>query len=672
MRCVSASSSDVDTFTSLCNGLHVASALSSRTECVAALSAVLAVLRDTPDFTAAVMLAAGQCAPVHHGVVGGVGKAAMLEAAELALGVPAAVLAAKARDVGDLGTAVKAEVGARGEVLRQGPPPQCRDVVKLLVDLGSEGGSGSAVRRQEAVAAMMKSLQSDVAAQFFVRLVMGSGLRTGLGVKSVLAALAHAVDRHPRLVDTPDELEALYRSLADGTVADPEWAAKATPAPRQTVDAVQRLYAQHPDLAALVPSLVAGGVDLAAKECVLTLGVPALAMLAVAAKSPADVAAAFRRRGPFTLEHKYDGERVQVHGSADGATTVFTRTGEDATYKFRDGAAAVRAAAGPGVSSFVMEGEAVPVDAATGAILPFHALSTRGRVWAGPYQEGGDTDDFDAAAAGGLLAPLQDTDAPVCVFAFDLLHLNGTNVMDQPLQERRSLLRHAFAVTPSAFEFVKFVDVDVEADADADDVTSFVADATMAAVDAGYEGVMAKPLTGTASQYVPGSRTKAWLKLKSDADGVLGGDTVDAVPIGAWWGRGRRAGVFGSFLMACRDDATGTFQSVCKLGTGFSDADLQAATAELEPVDVKPEQYQVSSALKPDVWFPPTLVWEVKATEATVSPVHSAAAGLVQHGGKGVGLRFPRFHRRRPDKRVDDATSSDAVAALLNNKAGKQ
>jgi len=191
------------------------------------------------------------------------------------------------------------------------------------------------------------------------------------------------------------------------------------------------------------------------------------------------------------------------------------------------------------------------------------------------------------------------------------------------------------------------------------------------AVSRGCEGLMVKGLNEN-SVYEPGTRSFNWLKLKkdylsSDFASRLLPDTLDLVPIGAFFGSGKRKGLFGSFLLACFDKENSEFQTVCKLGTGFSDQFLKTQTESLKKILLKDPLPNFRYKVKPDVWLNPQIVWEVQAADLSISPTHTSAWGTVVKD-KGISLRFPRFLKERPDKSIHDLTSSEEIFSFYQSQ----
>jgi DNA ligase-1 len=248
----------------------------------------------------------------------------------------------------------------------------------------------------------------------------------------------------------------------------------------------------------------------------------------------------------------------------------------------------------------------------------------------------------------------------VALYAFDCLYLNGVPLLREPMVKRREALYSAFQEVPGEFFFVT-----EKTSRDIDELQGFLDES----IKDNTEGLIVKTLDAT---YEPSKRSLNWLKLKKDyMEGC--GDSLDLVPIGAWLGRGKRTGVYGAYLLACYDEENEEYQTICKIGTGFSEEQLVELADGMNPhtIDGPRTYYKVADSLKPDVWFEPKQVWEVKAADLSISPVHRAAAGLVDPV-KGIALRFPRFLRRREDKEPEMATSAEQVADFYNAQANKQ
>jgi len=369
----------------------------------------------------------------------------------------------------------------------------------------------------------------------------------------------------------------------------------------------------------------------------------------------------------FFMHLRCQGERGQVHMLPDGKAKVFSRNLLDTTEKFPEVPLFVKEAASSDVESCVCDVEVVAWDVAKEKVseeniscklsislqhthpeffypfqklVPFQVLSTRKKT-----EESAET------------AKVQ-----VIVQAFDLMYLNGESLLGRPLHERRDLLHKHFSVVPGKFTFA--VSLDHKEDGD----TTVIEEFLDAAVKGQCEGLMVKTLDDNAN-YEPSRRSLNWLKLKKDyLEGL--GDSVDLVPIGAYHGKGKRTGVYGAYLMACYDPDTEEFQSVCKLGTGFSDEDLKSHAANLNKhiIPSKTSQYNTSDQYDCDVWFDCVQVWEVKAADLSQSSTHRGAVGKTEEEGRGIALRFPRFERIREDKRPDMATTSDQILDMYYNQ----
>ena len=177
---------------------------------------------------------------------------------------------------------------------------------------------------------------------------------------------------------------------------------------------------------------------------------------------------------------------------------------------------------------------------------------------------------------------------------------------------------------------------------------------------------MAKSLAdGTG--YRAGARGFWWIKYKREYTQGLG-DSIDGVIVGALAGRGRRAGNFGAFLLATYNPSRDRFESFCKVGTGFDDAQLAELTRRLKPLELDQRPSAVDTEVAPDRWVTPRLVLEVRGAELSLSPLHKAAFGEVRPG-TGFALRFPRFTGRiREDKGPTEATTSHELLEMYRSQ----
>lgn len=304
------------------------------------------------------------------------------------------------------------------------------------------------------------------------------------------------------------------------------------------------------------------------------------------------IAAQLEDHGEVAVEYKYDGSRFQFH-KVGAVSRIYSRKLEEVTGSLPDIARLLVDATDHDV---ILDGEAVAVR--DGKPMPFQYVIRRFRR----------KHEVDAMMEQIELVPR----------VFDILYLDGESLMDRPLSERREILEEVLGahVAPQ----FRVTDV-AAAEAIYDE-----------ALGLGHEGVMVKVLD---SPYTPGVRGRLWVKVKP------GVETLDLVVVGAEWGEGRRAGTFGSFLLAVQDQ--GRLLSVGKVATGINDETL----AELYTLF----KDRVIARSGKEVTLEPEVVFEVGYSEIQASPNYES----------GYALRFPRFVRVREDKSVDEAESLDSL-----------
>ena len=431
---------------------------------------------------------------------------------------------------------------------------------------------------------------------------------------------------------TPLEARYLVRTvtgslrLGIGTATILDGLAEVHAGGRKQRQILERAYNICSDLSQVAATLVSGGLA-EVERMEVRAGNPVRPMLAQRMSSSAEILA--KLGGTCAAEYKYDGIRVQAHRTADGALELYTRRLDRVSTQFPEVVKLLDQSLGP--REAILEGEVVAFDPASGELRPFQDVMFRRRKY-------------------GITEAVSDY--PVSLFCFELLYADGTDLTRLPYLERRARL--AEAVTPSAR--LRLTTAEQVSDEQA------LERVFQAAVAEGCEGLICKSVDPTA-HYQAGARGWQWIKLKRDYRSELT-DTLDLVVVGGLAGRGRRAGMYGALLLAVYDPANERFQTICKCGTGFSDAELAGLPARLAPLARAQRPANVDSLWAADVWFEPTLVVEVLAAELTLSPHHTAAWGLLKEDA-GLALRFPRFTGRwRDDKAPTDATTVEEAVAM--------
>jgi len=549
----------------------------------------------------AVHLSLNLLGAAYEGVELGIGDHILMKAIAETTGRSMRELKKDMEETGDLGSVAENSKGKQ-KVLFKPKPLQLRKVYKNLQEIAAISGGGNQQKKINLIKQCLVACKGPEA-RFLIRSCTGK-LRIGMSESSVLASIGWCFQ------------------MKDG-----KWQKEKSAASEA---AVKTAFCELPNFEILLKTLQEHGTHELEKRISLHPGVPLKPMLAHPTKDMSEIFKRFGSGSKFAAEYKYDGERAQIHVLSSGAMKIFSRNQEDNTTKYPDVLGRL-ANSFIDVQSAIIDSECVAWDPEKCQILPFQVLTTRKRK---------DADE-------------KDIKVQVCLYAFDLLYLNGESLVREPLSKRRELLIKHFKTIPGEFMLATSKDFD-----SLEDVSEFLDEA----VKDSTEGLMVKSLTET---YEISKRSHNWLKLKKDYLGEGVGDSIDLVVVGAYTGKGKRTGNYGGFLLACYSPDDEEYQGICKIGTGFTDENLEKFTKKLKPLVCPKKSYYQLGTLTCDFYFEPEVVWEIKCADLSISPAHMAAVGLV-NDNKGISLRFPRFIRVRDDKKAEDATCSEQIAEMYN------
>ena len=437
---------------------------------------------------------------------------------------------------------------------------------------------------------------------------------------------------------TPKEAKYIMRTvtgslrlgIADMTVLDA--LAIAYGGGKEAREDVERAYSISSDLGRVATTVVQEGME-GIRRFQVSVGEPIRPMLAERLSSPEEILE--KLGGKCAAEYKYDGERLQAHKTGE-KVTLYSRRLESISKQYPDAVGLFKKCIK--ARDAILECECVAVDVDTGEMRPFQELMHRRRKY-----------EVEKAIE----------DYPVSLFLFEALYVDGKDLTREPYLSRRKMLEKIVEVsdrmkianhviTSSAAELEKFF---------------------LEAIEDGCEGLVCKSIAKD-SVYQAGARGWLWIKYKRDYKSEMT-DTVDLAVVGAFCGRGKRAGTYGALLLAAYNADDDTFETVTKCGTGFTDDDLEKLPKMLEKHLVLHKHPRVNSVLEADVWFEPAVVLEILGAEITLSPIHTCAMDSVRKGS-GLAIRFPRFTGKyRPDKAAEDATTSSEVVELYQKQLKK-
>lgn len=452
------------------------------------------VMRLTPDdLLPTVLLMINKLAPDYAGIELGIGESLIMKAIGETTGRSLQVIKADQKEIGDLGLVALKSRSTQPTMFKP-KPLTVRGVHQGLMGIATVSGSGAQGRKVDGIKKLLAASDThnkgklDITkdkggpseAKYLIRFLEGK-LRLGLAEKTVLVSLGQAVvcheaDKKNKVPSTSD--------LENGE------------------SILKSVYSSLPSYDAIIPAMLEHGIMNLKDHCVLKPGVPLKPMLAKPTKAITEVLDRFENQ-TFTCEYKYDGERAQIHyvakdadeelsqaapgatkEAASGVASIFSRNSEDLSKKYPDILAKLHTWVKEDTKSFVLDCETVAWDMVEKKVLPFQQLMTRKRKD----------------------VKVEDVTVKVCVFAFDLLYLNGAPVVQKSLRERRELLHGAFNPTEGEFAFATSMD-----GRELDEIQVFLDDS----VKASCEGLMVKMLDGTESGYEPSKRSRNWLKVSS-------------------------------------------------------------------------------------------------------------------------------------------------------------
>ena len=501
-------------------------------------------------------------------------------------------------------------------------------------DLNKSGDIGETAQKFLAKKKQTTFFQKTLTAQRVYETLDKMAKTTGSGaVDSKMALLAGLLSDA-----SPKEAKYIMRTvtgnlrlgIADMTVLDA--LAIAYGGGKEARELIERAYNISSDLGRVANIVAEKGLE-AIKKFQVVVFEPIRPMLAERLSSPEEILE--KLDGKCVAEYKYDGERVQAHKKGN-QVVLYSRRLEDISSQYPDAIELVKE--NVKAKEAILEAECVAIDLETSELLPFQELMHRRRKY-------------------GIEKAMEQY--PVSLFMFDALYVDGKDLTLDAYPVRRKALEKTIKENDRV-KVAKHIITN-----NAKKLEEFFEEA----IENGCEGLICKAI-GKDSVYQAGARGWLWIKYKRDYKSEMT-DTVDLAVVGAFHGRGKRAGTYGALLLAAYNPDTDTFETVTKCGTGFTDKDLANIPEMLQKHVIPRKHSRVQSMLEADVWFEPAVVLEILGAEITLSPIHTCALNSIRKGS-GLAIRFPRFTGKyRLDKAAEDATTSAEVVKMYRNQLKK-
>jgi len=548
-----------------------------------------------------VYLMQGQIAPAFEGREIGFGEKLISSAIAKATGFSRKDVDDRFGKTGDLGTTAEQLIENKKQGSLFTSELSVSKVFGNLERMSTRSGDGSQELKKKLLAELFNS-SSPKEARYIARIPL-SNIRLGIGDPTIMDAFAIMIAKQKDKTYL-EKKEAERRKIKIGLR-----------------EQIERAYNVYSDLGEIAEILKEHGLAGLAKVSI-TPGTPIRPTAAERLPSAKEI---IEKLGKCAVESKYDGFRVMISKDND-KVKIFSRQSEDITDMFPEIIEAVKTHLKP--KKCFVEGEALAFNNETNEYYPFQITIQRKRKY-----------DIEKKAK----------EYPLKLFLFDVVFVDGKNMMNEPFNKRRKKLE-SIVKKGDLIELSEMKIVDK-----AKDLEDFFEEK----IGQGLEGIMAKDLD---APYIAGARKFSWIKLKRSYKGTLD-DTLDLVIIGYYKGKGKRTQFgLGALLVAAYNDKKDRFESIAKVGTGLTEDTLVELEGVLSKIVVKNRPVRVISGVTPDFWVEPKYVIEVRADEITQSPMHSCC----KKDDKGMALRFPRMIKRRDDKKAEQATTNEEVKKMFS------
>ena len=615
---------------------------------------------DEQEVKPIIYLSAGVVLPTHYGVELGLGLKLMFEALAFSSGYSKDKIEKMFIEQGDIGKVAQKLTSKKLQASLFAKDLSCLEVYSRLLNIAKLSGKGSQQAKIKQISELLNS-SSDLEAKFISRFCVGN-MRLGIREPTIIDALAKikilkildikalACEKILIPLDNVEILSADFLDLKIKVKTNQEISflekkylelvsSNNEKSPKLFVSKIEEIKENNfiitfEDFKKKIRAPIERAFNLCndlgkvaqfsmfdwekIENFKIELFSPLRPALAERLSSPQEI---IEKLGPCAVDSKYDGFRLQIHKAGE-KVELYSRKLERVTEAFPEIIHAVKQLK---QNCIIFEGEAVGFDKKQKKFFPFQITIKRKRKH-----------DIEKIAE----------HIPLALFAFDLIYLDGVDYTSVPFEQRRKDLEKVLKNQENIFlSELKMV-------SNAAQLQSFFEKC----IQNGLEGIIAKDLS---APYIAGAREFAWIKLKKSYGKLA--DSIDCVIVGYYLGKGSRTEFnFGGLLVAVQNTNTGFLETIAKIGSGFSENEMQYLQSILSKIKIQSKPENLISNLKPDFWVEPKIVVAVSADEISLSPVHTCGF----QNNKGFALRFPRMISIREDKTITDITTTNEIKKL--------